>query len=270
MCLIVCAWRADPRFELLLAANRDEFHARPTTPADRLTDAPAVIGGRDLEAGGGWLQWSTGNRLAAVTNVRVGLPEGRAPRSRGSLVSDFVRGSDDVVTALEALADQAGDFGRFNLLLWDGAALHHGGNHPRFHHGPLPPGIHAVSNGAIDDRWPKTRRAAALLSGWLDAHGSAGAAGDFSALFDALADRRAAVDHELPDTGIGLDMERWLSPMFISGPTYGTRASTVMALDRKGCWWFEERRFGPAGVDAGQSCFSGQLQTRARFDAPET
>jgi uncharacterized protein with NRDE domain len=259
MCLIVCAWRADPRFEWLLAANRDEFHGRPSAPADRLDEAPAVIGGRDLQAGGGWLHWSTGNRLAAVTNVRVGLPEGKAARSRGALVADFVRGSDDAATALGALATTAGDYGRFNLLLWDGTALRHGGNHPHFHHGPLAPGIHAVSNGAIDDPWPKTRRAATLLQQWLGTNGDAGAGGDFSALFEALADRQPAADHELPDTGIGLELERWLSPMFISGPTYGTRASTVVALDRHGRWWFEERRFGPDGADAGASRFSGRL-----------
>jgi uncharacterized protein with NRDE domain len=98
-----------------------------------------------------------------------------------------------------------------------------------------------------------------LLTEWLGAHGDTPCAGDFSGLFAALGDRHFAPDDALPDTGIGLDMERWLSPLFISGPTYGTRASTVVALGTDGRWWFEERRFGPDGADAGHTRFSGSL-----------
>lgn len=262
MCLIACALRADPRFELLLIANRDEYHARPTSPAAAQDDAPRVFGGVDRQAGGSWLQWSSRGRLAAVTNVRVGLPQPPRPRSRGQLVADFVRARIDAADASAALAPQADDYGRFNLLLWDGHELRHAGNHPRFHGGTLADGIHAISNGAVDDAWPKTRHAAAMLADWLAAPADLSAnpeAGAFDALFAALADRRLAADEELPDTGVGLALERRLSAAFIADPVYGTRASTVVALARDGRWWFEERRFGPGGVAAGSARFQGRV-----------
>jgi uncharacterized protein with NRDE domain len=259
MCLIACALRADPRFELLLIANRDEFHARPAAPAGPQEDAPWVVGGRDLQAGGSWLQWSARGRLAAVTNVRFGLPDAGKPRSRGALVSAFVRDHSGAIAAADALAPIAAEFGRFNLLLWDGATLQHVGNHPRLHGGALADGIHAISNGALDDRWPKTQHAMALLAAWLDRSDPDAAAADFAGLFDGLADRRPALDTELPDTGVGIELERRLSPLFIADPVYGTRASTVVAVAPDGRWWFEERRFGPGGVAAGGSRHQGQM-----------
>lgn len=258
MCLIACALRADPRYELLLIANRDEFHARPTAAAAVQADAPWVIGGVDLKAGGSWLQWSSRGRLAAVTNVRVGVPERDRPRSRGALVSAFVRAEIDAAAASALLGDTAADFGRFNLLLWDGRALRHAGNHPRFHGRELADGIHAISNGGWDDRWPKTRHAAALLSDWLAGH--AHADGDFDGVFAALADSRVADDAELPDTGIGIALERRLSAAFIADPVYGTRASTVVAQGRDGRWWFEERSFGPGGVAVKSVRFCGVVR----------
>jgi uncharacterized protein with NRDE domain len=259
VCLIACAWRADPRFELLLVANRDEFHARPTAPAERQRDAADVIGGRDLAAGGSWLQWSSRGRLAAVTNLRVGMPPAERPRSRGSLVAAFVRSSEPAEAFLARVAGEADDYGRFNLLLWDRSTMRLASNHPRFSQLGLLPGQHALSNGPFGSRWPKSARIADGLAGWLGAHHRGSRGIEFDGLFELLADRSPAADGALPDTGVGLERERLLAPVFIAHPDYGTRCSTVLAIDRDGRWWFEERRFGADGEAAGSSRFDGQL-----------
>ena len=265
MCLVALAWRVHPRWTLALAANRDEFHARPAAAAGIDPDAPDVYGGRDLVAGGGWLQVSTRGRLAAVTNVRAGgLPMEALPRSRGWLVRDFVRGDDDATDFGEALAPTAAEYGRFNLVTCDGASLSSAGNHPAFAHRVVAPGVHAMSNGAFDAPWPKSVRATRALAAWLDsdAAGALGAdagesrvAAAIEPLFTALRDTTRAPDDELPDTGVGLELERALSPPFVLDARYGTRCSSVvlMATDRI---VFAERRFGPDGAVLGTSLAS--------------
>jgi uncharacterized protein with NRDE domain len=258
MCLIALAWRMHPRYRLALAANRDEFHERPTLPLSPWPDAPGVIGGRDALHGGGWLALR-GARLAAVTNVRrPGAPQGR---SRGALVAGFVQGEAPAQTALDALASEAGDYSPFNLLLHDGDALAFASNMPGFAARPLTPGLHGVSNGALDAPWPKTETLMARLDLWLQAQRDARSsearspdekAPDLSSLFDALADTTPAPDAVLPDTGVGLERERFLSPAFIANARYGTRASTVVLIATDHAW-VVERRFGPDAVALGET-----------------
>jgi len=256
MCLIALAWRAHPRYRLALIANRDEFHARPTAAAGVDPDAPEVYGGRDLLQGGSWLQVSTRGRLAAVTNVRAGLATETAPRSRGALVRDFVRGAGDAATSLQALSPVAQAFGRFNLLAWDGDTLAFASNHPGFVTQPVAPGLHAMSNGAFDAPWPKSGHATGALSYWLQSPASDVASSIdlamLAPLFDALADTTVAPDPALPDTGIGLELERMLSSPFVRGERYGTRCSSVVLIDDEAIV-FAERRFGPDAVLLGDS-----------------
>jgi len=260
MCLIALAWKVHPRYPLVLIANRDEAHARPTAAADYDPDAPDVYGGRDLVAGGGWLQVSARARLAAVTNVRNGHAPEAAARSRGWLVRDFVRGAASATTHAASLQPLASGFGRFNLLLWDGDELAFGSNHPAPVHHRVAPGIHAMSNGAFDAPWPKSGHATRALAAWIEAVGvGAGANGNpactpdlFTPLFDALTDTTAAPDAALPDTGVGLALERRLSPPFIVGREYGTRCSTVVLAGQREIV-FLERRFGPDAVAQGES-----------------
>ncbi len=255
MCLIAIAWRVHPRFPLALIANRDEFHARPTAAAGFDPEAPGVYGGRDLLQGGSWLQASTGRRLAAVTNVRAGTAGEAAPRSRGALVRDFARGASSAGDALGALAPIAPEFGRFNLLAWDGDALAFATNHPGFATHAVEPGLHAMSNGAFDAPWPKSAHATRALSAWLASGAADAASFDLPALaplFDALADTTVAPDDALPDTGVGLALERALSPPFVRGERYGTRCSSVV-LAGDGGIVFAERRFGPDAVRLGDS-----------------
>ena len=252
MCLVAVAWRTHPRWPLALIANRDELHDRPAAPAGFDPDAPDVYGGRDLVQGGGWLQVSRHGRLAAVTNVRDGkAPAQAAPRSRGWLVRDFVRGAgDDAGRYAAALAGQAGDYGRYNLLLHAPGELVFASNHPAFATAPVTPGLHAMSNGAFDAPWPKGVFATRALQAWLDSPLADRADPDAEAiepLFTALRDTTRAPDEALPDTGVGLALERALSPPFVLDARYGTRCSSVVlvgATQRV----FAERRFDSEGA----------------------
>ena len=255
MCLIAVAWQSHPRYRLALIANRDEFHARPTAPAGFAPEQPHVYGGRDLQAGGGWLMVSTRGRLAAVTNVRTGAPDDGRPRSRGALVRGFVAGTQTASDAVDALGEDAPEYGRFNLLLWDGEALQFAGNHPTFQQHAVTPGVHAMSNGAFDAPWPKSGHATQALRAWLDAASSRARAADVDAiapLFAALADTTPAPDAALPDTGVGLELERWLSPPFVLGERYGTRCSSIVLVGDDAIV-FAERRYGPNGIVDGDS-----------------
>ena len=266
MCLIALAWRRHPRFPLILATNRDEFHDRPADPLASWTDAPEIVGGRDGLHGGSWLALR-GVRLAAVTNVR--RPGEREGRSRGALVADFVRGSGSALDTLQALADAAPEYRPFNLLVHDGELLAFATNLPRapgdgedgrsFALRALAPGLHGISNGPLDASWPKTDRLIARLDAWLASGAADHDEPDLAPLFDALADDACADDDALPDTGVGLDLERFLSPAFIRSERYGTRASTVVLIgdDRA---QIVERRFTRDGAFAGE--------TRWRTDMP--
>lgn len=254
MCLIALAWKVHPRYPLALIANRDEAHDRASAAAGFDPDAPHVYGGRDLVAGGSWLQASTRRRLAAVTNVRIGLGAEAAPRSRGWLVRDFVRGDAGALESARAVEGMATQFGPFNLLLWDGTGLAFASNQPRPQYAPVAPGIHAMSNGAFDAPWPKSMSATRALEAWIGSIPQAGAprAPDIEPLFAALRDDSIAPDDALPDTGIGIALERTPSPPFIAGERYGTRCSSVV-LAGAGEILFAERRFGPGGTPMGDS-----------------
>ena len=217
MCLIAVAWKARPRFQLALIANRDEFHARPAAPAGFDPEFPDVYGGRDLQAGGSWLLASMRGRLAAVTNVRVGRNTDVAPRSRGALVRAFASGTDSAVGFASTLAPTAAEYGRFNLLLWDGDTLEFASNHPSFVRLAVTPGLHAMSNGAFDAPWPKSGHATRALASWLESPASSRAidAEAVAPLFDALADTTPAPDAALPDQATRARPEPHLTPAWL-------------------------------------------------------
>jgi uncharacterized protein with NRDE domain len=245
MCLIAFALNLHPRYRLVLAANRDEFHARPSDAADFHADAPQLFGGRDLQAGGSWLLAARNGRVAAVTNVRTGQPESGL-RSRGELVRRAAV-ADPLHDELQFLQATAAHYGRFNLLAYDGARLWYAGNHPEARVCAVDDGVHALSNAALNTPWPKTQRLHAVMSAWL-----ADDAEDIAPLFAALADPRTAADADLPQTGVPLDWERRLSAAFIVGADYGTRASSVVLVADDHVR-FIERRFGPHGSALGET-----------------
>jgi uncharacterized protein with NRDE domain len=238
MCLIALAWQVHPDYPLVVAANRDEFHARATAPARFWPEAPAVLAGRDLAAGGTWMGVTRGGRFAALTNVREpGRPQGH--RSRGLLVSEYLLSGLAPLAYAEAVMAVAADYSGFNLLVGDGDTLvvcSNRGTSPTV----LAPGVYGLSNHLLDSPWPKLVRAReALRAQVVDP--------TVEGLMHLLADDAAAPDDELPDTGIGLPMERLLSSPFIRSPAYGTRSSTVLLAGR-GRIRFVEQAFTPEGA----------------------
>lgn len=247
MCLAVLAIDTLPGVPVVIAANRDEYHARPTAAAAPWKDDPRVIAGRDLQSGGSWMGMTRGGRYALVTNYRDPMSIRPHAPSRGMLVQDFLRGDAAPADYAAQIADKGADYNGFNLVVGDrehAAYYSNRGGPPRL----LAPGIYALSNHLLDTPWPKLARTKAAFTDIL----RAAPAPDVEALFDALGDRSIALDAELPDTGIGLERERFLSSAFIVGLTYGTRSSTVMILGERHCSLYE-RRFAPDGSPAGRS-----------------
>ncbi|VWX51819.1 NRDE family protein [Novosphingobium sp. 9U] len=233
MCVAAVAWNAHPRWRLVVAGNRDEFHARPAAPLARWDSG--ILAGRDLTGGGTWLGVHEAGRFALVTNFRQ--PEGpRANRpSRGKMVADLLQGRTP-----EHLAEM----NTFNVIHSDGDQAGFLTNHPEVRFVPLASGIHGLSNGGFHDRWPKTLQLETALAGWLNEE-----AGDPALLLDAL---RA----ETPDPALARPSEGpepRFAPVFIRDETYGTRCSTVIAVDLQGFGTVIERRFDPQGAATGDT-----------------
>ncbi len=228
MCLVVFALDAHPRHRLVLAGNRDEAFARPAAPLAEWADAPDVVAGRDLEAGGTWLGATHDGRWAVLTNVRDPRRPRPHVRSRGALAADFLRGDADARRYAERVSGERGLYDGFNLVVGDRRSVAVVSTQTDGVTA-LGPGVYGLSNDRLDTPWPKLVRARRRLRAAL----SEGPA-DRADLFDLLDDRQLAPDAELPDTGVGLEMERVLSPVRILADGYGTRVSTVLTLGRGG------------------------------------
>jgi uncharacterized protein with NRDE domain len=244
MCLVVIALDAHPAFSLVLAANRDEYHARPAAQAAWGDGAFAgILAGRDLAAGGTWLGVGRDGRFALVTNVRDGKPQDPAAPSRGAIVPQLL--AAPLGEGLAALAREAPRYNGFNVLAGHASSVrwmsNRGGEPRRIEHG-----VHGLSNALLDVPWPKVVRTERRLEAWIASEST-----DVAPLFDALADHTRAADGELPSTGVALEWERILSSPFIATERYGTRCSTVYTVDREGRATFRERSFAPDGAAIG-------------------
>lgn len=248
MCLVALAWKVHPRWRVVLAGNRDEFHARPTAPLARWAASPALMAGQDLESGGTWAGVDATGRMAVVTNVRDPAIHVPGAPSRGQLATGFLQSPDSADHRATGLLVAAEVFAPFNLLLADANDCEYVSNYPIPRRTTLAPGVHGLSNGDLDEPWPKTMALKERLAAWI-----AAAHDDVGPLWAALADETPAPDAALPDTGVGIELERLLSPAFLRGDRYGTRASTLIAIDHTGHGWISERRFGPEGVFEGET-----------------
>ncbi|MCU7246619.1 NRDE family protein [Pseudomonas koreensis] len=243
MCLIVFAWRPGHAQPLIVAANRDEFYARPSLPLAQWQEAPHVHAGRDLEAGGTWLGLGANGRFAALTNIRdPGQPASR--RSRGELVAGFLTANLSIDDYLSDVVDRAPEYAGFNLLLGNANELWHF-NARASEPVMLQAGIYGVSNAGLDTPWPKLLKAKAALSAVLDDPQP-------ERLLELLSDAQTAPDAELPDTGVGRTTESLLSSVFIASQSYGTRASTALIVQADGTRRMVERSFGPYGGHLGE------------------
>jgi len=260
MCLLVLAWQAHPRYRLVVAANRDEFHERPAAPLAKWGPADDILAGRDLRAQGTWLGLDRQRRFGVITNFReLQRPQPDAP-TRGALIPDYLRGVVGAEAFLAALEPQAARFSGFNLLLTDRDSLWYASNRAEAFARPLPPGVYGLSNEFLDTPWPKLRRVRRRFDAWLSDPGNATAEGLFALLDDRAT---ATADEELPQTGIPEEWERVLSAPFVLHPDYGTRASTILLLEPSGAGLLAERRFGPQGALLGETEF--QLAADGRW-----
>jgi uncharacterized protein with NRDE domain len=261
LCLIAVAWRARPDIPLVVAANRDEWRDRPAEPAQWWTEHPDLLAGRDLKAGGTWMGITRGGRFAAVTNFRDPSDKRSTARSRGGLVTEFLLGGDRPMAFLASLAARVHEYNGFNLIVGDGEGLYYYGSREGGVRA-IEPGVHALSNHLLDEPWPKVTRARVAMQQAIADRDPA------LRLFEMLSDAEGAPDEELPDTGVGLELERRLAAPLITGVTYGTRASTVIKLGADGNAQLEERsRDGDGGV-VGVASYRFDIETSRASSSP--
>lgn len=250
MCLLVLAWKSHPRYRLILAGNRDEFHDRAAAALNWWQDDPRILGGRDLKAGGTWLGVARSGRFGIVTNYRdLQAPIEGAP-SRGNLVPRFLTGATSPKEFLDDLRGAALRYSGFNLLVGGTRALYYFSNRGTKAPTALAPGVYGLSNHLLDTPWPKLARTRSRFATLL-------AEPELQAddLFAMLADREQAPVDNLPSTGLPPDWERVVSAPFIVNERYGTRCSTLLLVERTGRTVLHERRFDAAGVQTGTTRF---------------
>ena len=250
MCLILLLWRVRPDYPCVLAANRDEYHDRPTSRASWWPGGE-VLAGRDLKAAGTWLGVTRGGRFAALTNFRDGrTPRPEAP-SRGGLVTQFLQSGASVPDELELLRAEGSRYNPFNMIFSDGDRL---GvfESMRGEGRQLEAGVFGLSNHLLDTPWPKVRNAKSALSEAL--------VDDEKAILHLLRDDRPASDEHLPSTGVRLEWERLLSSAFVRADDYGTRCSTVFRIDRAGIAQFDEWTWDRLGEETARERFRFHLQ----------
>ena len=238
MCSIFLAYKAHPKYRLILAANRDEFYKRPTAGAAFWQDAPEILAGRDLVYQGTWLGVTKSGRFSAVTNYRA--PNASTGNlSRGNLVSDFLRTAETPKDYLQKIRENAPNYSDFNLLVGEfdseiGYFSNRGAGDVKI----LESGVYGLSNHLLDTPWRKVARGKAALANLIEKENFA-----VESLFEILMDTTKAADEDLPDTRIGLELERVLSSIFIETPVYGTRCSTVLLIETSGKVSFAERTY---------------------------
>jgi uncharacterized protein with NRDE domain len=252
MCLVLLAWRAHPRWPLLVAANRDEFHSRPAEPLHWWPDAPQILAGRDLEAGGTWLAANRNGRFATVTNYRESLRVQKGERSRGALVIDFVADESTPLVFTRSIERQR--YAGFSVLAATPesvAYVSNRGDAPR----ALAAGVYGLSNASLDTPWPKVVRSRERLRSLLDRDDVTP-----DRLFALLADRDPADEIGTPVRDLPPPVARAVSAPFVVTPEFGTRCSTVLILDANGQMQVSERRFDAGGRSTGESSIAFPIE----------
>jgi len=259
MCLAVVALDVHPRYRIVAAANRDEFHARPTQAAHWWTDStPPLLAGRDLQQGGTWLGVTRSGRFAFVTNVREPARHDPDAPTRGTLVPALLRDARPIASAMASVVESALRYNGFNLVAVDESSGAFGSNRGPAAL-PLGRGLYGVSNAGLDTPWPKLVRAKAGVADWIVAGHDA-----IDALWLVLRDTTRASDDALPHTGVTRERERLLSAPFIMSDAYGTRSSTILTIDRDGRARFVERSYDARGTTTGEAAFGFRVDQTAR------
>jgi len=241
MCLIVFSWMHQSH-QLLVAANRDEFYQRPTLPAQFWPEQPQLLAGKDLQEGGTWMGITQSGRFSAVTNYRC--PDKTAyPHSRGHLTRDFLLSALSPEEYAQRLSNYADQYAGFNLLISDNKSLVYCSNRAQDSFWQsLEPGVYGLSNHLLDTPWPKVKKGKIYLQEAIEKNQSN------ALIFQKLRDNQIAEDRDLPETGIEKPLEKMLSPLFIATPSYGTRTSTLLKINRDRQIFFEEKTYKPAST----------------------
>jgi uncharacterized protein with NRDE domain len=248
VCLIVLGIGQHPDYPLILAANRDEFHARPTQEARWWPDKPDVLGGRDLQAGGTWLAVSRAGRFATVTNFRDAKPTDPSHRSRGHLVTEFLESALPPLDYVATIDED--EYAGFNLIVGTAGEFAYLSNREDGTR-DLGPGVYGLSNALLDGPWHKVEASKARLAVLIDANEV-----DESALMQLMDDRDKGPVDEVERGRLDFGTAHAITAPFIVMPTYGTRCTSVLLVDRNDYWQFAERRYDPAGTIVGESRFS--------------
>ncbi len=225
MCLLLVSYKTHPKYKMIIAANRDEFYNRPASSADFWSDEPAILAGRDLKAGGTWLGITRKGRFAAITNYRDPKSMKTNAPSRGELVINFLTGNNSLSEFSKELLSSSDLYNGYNLLYADKESIRYFSNQTKKQL-VLSPGIYGLSNHLLDTPWPKVEKSKKSFKNILNK--------EFIStenLFDILSDSSIPSDELLPDTGLGLEIERAVSPIFVKTPQYGTRSSTAILID---------------------------------------
>lgn len=244
MCLILWANDYHSKYKLVVAANRDEFYSRPTLPASFWPENPSILAGQDLKAGGTWMGITTRGRFATLTNYRD--PKNINPHapSRGKLVQKYLESSLPTEEYMQNLLLEGGKFNGFNLLAGTWADLYYFSNREMLVQ-KVEKGVHGLSNSLIDVPWPKVSKGIQAMKQCLKAPEP-----DIKRLFDMMLDREMPDDSELPSTGVGIELERMLAPLFVESKDYGTRTTSVLLIDNNNYTRFWERSFNPMQHDS--------------------
>lgn len=246
MCLILLSWQPKELQRLVILANRDEFFDRPTLQADFWHDMPDILAGRDKKAGGTWLGVDKRGRFAAITNYRSPLDMNAGGTSRGSLPVKFLGSEETAMSYLDQVSKQKADYAGFNLLVFDGNDLCYYSNRSDKNPVALSPGVYGLSNSLLNTSWPKVDTGRSELRNRIDT--SYEPSPDW---LDIMADSSQAADKELPDTGVGYDLEKRLSARCIVMEGYGTRSSTFVSIGQteSAQIQFVEKTIVPAGLN---------------------
>ncbi|MDM8557992.1 NRDE family protein [Candidatus Parabeggiatoa sp. HSG14] len=239
MCLLLLAYKTHPKYPLIIAANRDEFHNRPTAPVAFWEDTPTVLAGRDLQRGGTWLGMTRQGRIAMLTNYREPFKSPISPLSRGLLVSQFLGEQSSPTNYLQQCMNRAGDYNGLNLIVGTVGELYYYSNRSKGLQ-TIVPGIHGLSNHLLNTPWPKVEKGKEALQKLLLSSSLS-----TEDLFALLYNQTPVPDSELPNTGVNLAWERLLAPLFIVSMKYGTRCSTLILVKNDGQVNFLERSFSP-------------------------
>ncbi len=253
MCLLLVANKVHPKYKLIIAANRDEEYARPTEKAGFWNDHSNIIGGRDLKDGGTWLGVSTNGKFAAVTNFRDLDKKENAP-SRGMLTKNFLTGSDSPLEYYEQIKKNAAEYNGFNLVFGVLNEIYFFSN-KNGEISKLEKGVYGLSNCLLDTPWPKVEKGKDMLRKILNIEPLR-----LDSVFNLLLDKKQADDKQLPDTGVGLELERILSPIFVKTEGYGTRSSTLVLINNHNEVNFIEKTYNPVDDRLEETKFNFPLQ----------